>query len=83
MKPWGKKEFLQEKKQEDIKEKEMECKLQNMEEKHYVLQILLDEALHKNAEMLQEKEQQEEIQKKNTTYSPRLWKEKSTTARML
>lgn len=42
----------------------MECKLQNMEEKHHVLQILLDEALHKNAEMLQEKEQQEEIQKK-------------------
>lgn len=73
MKPWKKKKaFFQEKKQEEIKEKEMECKLQNMEEKHHVLQILLDEALHKNAEMLQEKEQQEVIQKKHTTYSPRL-----------
>lgn len=34
-----------------------------MDKNHQVLHIMLDEALHKNAKILQEKVQQQEIQK--------------------
>ncbi|CAI5687213.1 unnamed protein product [Oreochromis niloticus] len=51
--------FLQEKKQQDIKEKEMECKLHNMKKQNEVLQVEINEVLQRNAQVVHEKEQLE------------------------
>ncbi|CAI5667168.1 unnamed protein product [Oreochromis niloticus] len=52
-------ELLQEKKQQDIKEKEMEWKLYNMKKQNEVLQVRINEILHTNAQVVHEKKQLE------------------------
>ncbi|XP_005454663.3 uncharacterized protein LOC102080458 [Oreochromis niloticus] len=60
----GRVEFLQKKGQQTMKQEDTDCKLQDMEKHNKGLQIKLDEALQKNKELLQEKEQMDVKQRK-------------------